>query len=104
MLNPYPYIKQADLYVQPSRHEGYCIALAEARCLEKPIVVTSFIGAFEQIDHEENGYIVETNEQALFQQIKYLLDHPVRMQYISNNLSQDEMDTTVEADKLINYV
>lgn len=30
-LNPYPYLEMCDIYFQPSRHEGYCIALAEAR-------------------------------------------------------------------------
>ena len=29
--NPYPFFKDCDIYVQPSRHEGYCITLAEAR-------------------------------------------------------------------------
>src|SRR5699024_470076 len=102
--NPYPYIKKADVYVQPSRHEGYCIALAEARCLSKPIIATNFIGAFEQITHEETGYIVDTNEEALYQKIKLLLDHPTKMDYVTNNLSHLELDTTVEVDKLINYV
>lgn len=32
--NPYPYIKNCDLYVQPSRHEGYGLAVLEARTLK----------------------------------------------------------------------
>ena len=28
-LNPYPYLKMCDIYFQPSRHEGYGIAVAE---------------------------------------------------------------------------
>ena len=31
--NPYPYMKHCDLYVQPSRHEGYVITLVEARAV-----------------------------------------------------------------------
>lgn len=48
-LNPYPYMKDCDIYVQPSRHEGYCITLAEARCFAAPIVATCFTGAEEQL-------------------------------------------------------
>ena len=48
-LNPYPYRKDCDIYVQPSRHEGYCITLAEARCFAAPIVATCFTGAEEQL-------------------------------------------------------
>lgn len=37
-INPYPYLKMCDIYFQPSRHEGYGIAVAEARVFCKPIV------------------------------------------------------------------
>ena len=32
--NPYGYMRDCDVYVQPSRHEGFCITLAEALCFE----------------------------------------------------------------------
>jgi glycosyltransferase involved in cell wall biosynthesis len=60
--NPYPYIKQCDLYVQPSRYEGYCITLIEARCLQKPIVTTEVNGASEQIKNNETGLIVKEGD------------------------------------------
>ena len=47
--NPYGYMRDCDIYVQPSRHEGYCITLAEARCFTAPIVATAFTGALEQL-------------------------------------------------------
>ena len=47
--NPYGYMRDCDIYVQPSRHEGYCITLAEARCFGKPIAATDFAGAHEQL-------------------------------------------------------
>ena len=47
--NPYGYMRDCDVYVQPSRHEGYCITLAEARCFTAPIVATAFTGAVEQL-------------------------------------------------------
>lgn len=47
--NPYPYLKQADVYVQTSVHEGYCITLAEAKVFTSNIVATDFAGAREQL-------------------------------------------------------
>ncbi len=47
--NPYGWMRDCDVYVQPSRHEGYCITLAEARCFTAPIVATCFTGAEEQL-------------------------------------------------------
>ncbi len=40
--NPYPYFKECDIYVQPSRFEGFPITLTEAMILDKPIVATKF--------------------------------------------------------------
>lgn len=71
--NPYPYFKECDIYVQPSRHEGYCLTLAEARLFNKPIVTTDFMAAKEQINNNKTGYIVEFNNLEITNAIKRLL-------------------------------
>ncbi|MCA5011185.1 glycosyltransferase, partial [Clostridioides difficile] len=65
----------ADIYVQPSKYESYCIALAEARALGCAIVTTDFPSAHEQLDHG-GGIISGTTEQSLFDSIKILIDDP----------------------------
>ena len=55
--NPYGYMKDCDIYMQPSRHEGFCITLAEALCFGHPIVATDFTGAREQLLHRENNIV-----------------------------------------------
>lgn len=85
-INPYPYIANADIYVQTSRHEGYCLTLAEAKCLAKPIVTTNFTGAKEQLKNGLNGLIVDCNEQDLYQKIRYLIDYPTERIKLSSNL------------------
>lgn len=67
--NPYPYLKQADLYVQTSIHEGFCITLGEAKVFGMPIVSTEFAGAHEQLDKRQNCAIVERSEMALHNRI-----------------------------------
>ena len=57
--NPYQYMKQADLYVQTSIHEGFCITLAEAKVFGKPIISTDCAGAREQLDTVANCHIVQ---------------------------------------------
>ena len=51
--NPYPYMRHCDVYVQSSRHEGYCITLAEAKLFGHPIITTPFTGAKEQLKNYE---------------------------------------------------
>lgn len=102
--NPYPFIAKSDIYVQTSRHEGYCLTLAEARCLRKPIVSTNFIGAYEQLTDEENGYITDCNVDALYEKIKHLIDNKnIREKFIFN-LSKEDVDTMKEINKLTNYI
>ena len=59
--NPYPYLKQADIYVQTSIHEGFCITLGEAKVFGMPIVSTEFAGAHEQLDEVEKAVVVKRN-------------------------------------------
>lgn len=61
--NPYGYMRDCDIYVQPSRHEGYCITLAEARIFTSPIVATNFVGAKEQLTNRNNGIVTEFSEE-----------------------------------------
>ncbi|WP_282144798.1 glycosyltransferase [Thomasclavelia cocleata] len=57
--NPYPYYKGADLYVQTSLHEGYCITIAEALLFSKYVISTDVAGAYDQIKNDEIGKIVK---------------------------------------------
>ena len=102
--NPYPYIKNADIYVQTSRHEGYCLTLAEAKVLNKPIVTTNFIGAYEQIKNNENGIIVSCNENDLADAIRRLINEKEICSKFSNKLREEKIDTTSEISKLLNYI
>lgn len=73
-INPYPYLKMADIYVQTSRHEGYCIALAEAKILNKSIVTTNFTGALEQLKEYKDSIICKVDEGDIFKGILKLIE------------------------------
>lgn len=98
--NPYPYMKQCDIYVQPSRHEGFCITLAEARCLKKPIVTTDFTGAKEQIKDGETGLIVRNDENEMYDAIVRLLNDNDLCKMFYKNLVKESFDNNLEVEKL----
>ena len=60
-MNPYPFIKACDIYVQPSRYEGKAVTVREAQILGKPVVITNFPTASSQLTNGIDGIIV-TNE------------------------------------------
>ena len=73
--NPYPYMAECDLYVQPSRHEGFCITLGEAKVFNKPIISTNFTGAKEQLNHyASDSEIVSVDSLDITKSIKKFLN------------------------------
>lgn len=63
-MNPYRFMQDCDVYVQPSLWESFCITLGEALCFGNPIVCTNFCGV-EQMKGRSNGYITEMTAVSL---------------------------------------
>ncbi len=72
--NPYPYLKDCDIYVQPSVHEGFCITVAEAKLFGMPIVATDFTGAREQLKSYPNGFVVGHSPQSIADAITSIIN------------------------------
>lgn len=89
-LNPYPYLKDCDLYVQTSRFEGFGIALAEARMLNKPIVTTNFDVVHEQVENERNGLIVEMDPDSVCGGIIRLIRNQSEAERMVNSLKKEK--------------
>lgn len=62
--NPYPYIKAADIYCQPSIYEGKSVTVREALMLYKPTVITDFPTASSHFTDGTDGLIVPIEEEA----------------------------------------
>ncbi len=84
--NPYPYIKNCDIYVQTSYTEAYCITVREALILQRPIVSTNFTSVDEQIRHGINGMIAEMTPESLSKNIIELINNTELRKAIKNNL------------------
>lgn len=98
--NPYPFFKDCDIYVQPSRHEGYCITLGEAKRFNKPIITTNFVGAIEQIDNNETGLIVNFNKQEIIDKIIRVIEDRQLKLYMINNLKCIKYNSNSEINKI----
>ncbi|TMW70541.1 glycosyltransferase [Alteribacter natronophilus] len=99
--NPYPYMADCDLYVQPSRYEGYCITTLEASRFKKPIVTTDVNGAREQFQDNRNGLIVEITSLGLYQGIVRLLKDELLQQRLVNGLAENKDIEQMNFDKII---
>ena len=85
--NPYPYIKNADYYIQPSRYESYPIALGEALILNIPIICTDVGGVSELLSHEKTAYIVNFEKDTLKEAMKNFMQNTLLIEKIRKEQS-----------------
>lgn len=97
--NPYPYMAQCDIYVQPSRYEGKSIALEEAKALAKPIVATEFSTVGGQLKDGENAFIAGMEPEKLAQKILSLIRQPQLREQLSANLKRSRAGNEAEIEK-----
>lgn len=73
--NPYAIVRNTDIFVCPSRIEGFSTAVTEAVILNKPVVSTEVSGAKEILgENNEFGLVVENSTDGVYEGIKRLLD------------------------------
>ncbi len=83
--NPYPYLAQADIYLQATHFEGWSIALAEALVLARPVIASDCTGNREQIENGVNGLLIPLAEETLAEAILRLArDEALRAAFTAN--------------------
>lgn len=85
--NPFPYMTEADLYVQPSRTEGYSLSILEARVLACPTVAT-YGAAGEQLEDGVNGTLCDADAESLTEAIIRHLQDPALSERYRQALKQ----------------
>lgn len=70
--NPYPFIKDSDLFVMCSEYEGYPTITIESLICTTPILSTNVAGIKEQITTKEYGFIVDNNDDAIYNELDKL--------------------------------
>lgn len=103
-LNPYPFIKSCDIYVQPSRYEGKAVTVTEAKILGKPIIITRYPTSASQINNGEDGLICDLNPVAIAESIETMLkDNELRERIVCNTKSKNHSNT-YELEKLYKII
>lgn len=94
-LNPYPYIKKCDIYIQPSRYEGKAVTVLEAQMLKKPVVITAFPSSGSQLENGIDGIIVPMDDCGCAKGIvNVICDKELRKQLIDNCAKRDYSNKT----------
>ena len=94
--NPYTYMRDCDIYAQPSRHEGKPIAVEEAKILYKPILATEYLSAREQLSDGNLGEICPISVDGIYEGLKKMLDNPFLCECYSDRLTTGKKGNTEE--------
>ncbi|MEH6954668.1 glycosyltransferase [Neobacillus drentensis] len=102
--NPYPYIKNCDLYVQPSRYEGKAVTVSEAKILGKPILITNYPTAPSQIENGVDGMLCDLSVLGLEKGIEEFYRNQEMKDLLVKNLSNKDYSNSYELDKLYKII
>ena len=92
--NPYSYMRQCDLYVQPSIAEGYGLTIREAYELKCPILATNVGVVPELIQNGYNGIIADDCSADFSSKLVQLVNDDILRQNIKNNIQENDTNET----------
>jgi len=77
--DPLQHLARADIFVLPSRSEGFSNAIIEAMAVSLPVIATNVGGNAEAVEDGVSGYIIPPEDSAaLASAIKRLIEQPLR--------------------------
>ena len=84
--NPFPRVKQADIFALLSSFEGLPNTIFEALILGIPVLATDVGGVSTQIIDNKTGWLVDNNEKEIFKKLEYIMSHPEEVMNMRDNL------------------
>ena len=102
--NPYPYIAECDMYIQPSRFEGKAVTVREAQILNKPVIITNYPTAKSQLRDGVDGIIVPLDNERCAKGICDVLSNKKIIIRLIENTKKQNYGNSNEAVKLYNMI
>lgn len=92
------YMKQADVFILPSRFDGWGAVLNEAAFAKKPIISTTQTGgAYHLIEDKKNGFKIKTGSQKeLLKAMEFFVKNPEKIEIFGKNSAKIYKNFTPE--------
>lgn len=92
--NPYPFVKNADLFGILSLYEGLALVIAESLSLGTPVISTRS-GGVAEILSPEYGWIIDNNIYSIIDNIRYIYENRALLEEKRNNLKKYSYDNKI---------
>lgn len=103
-LNPYPYMKCCDIYVQPSRYEGKSVTVREAQILCKPVIITDYPTSKSQLKDGFDGIIIPLENKSAADGIISLINNKQLQDKLIKNMSLTDYGNEMEISKIYQLI
>ena len=101
--NPYVYIMNADVYLQPSRNESQCMVVEETKVLCKPIIATRYQTANRQLDNGRLGKICDFDSDSIFKALVEMKNDPTLSERYINELFKNKGEDDRNVEIILNF-
>lgn len=98
--NPYPYIKNADLFLLPSYHEAAPMVFDEAACLGVPVLATETTSTDEMITESGSGFVCENSQNGIADGLIKVLKNPDSLVEIKKSLNNRQFTNQDKINKV----
>lgn len=102
--NPYPYIKNCDFYIQPSRYEGKSVSVREAQMFAKPVIITKYKTSTSQIEDGIDGIIVPMDNEGCASGIEKVIRNKTIINKLILGCKTKDYSNSREVDKLYRLI
>lgn len=99
--NPYPILKQADIFALLSSYEGLPLSIYEALVLGVPVVATKVGGIEEQLNFGQYGVLVDDDEEDIYSNFYGLLLNEEKLKRLKKVVLNFNYDNTSIINNLI---
>jgi glycosyltransferase involved in cell wall biosynthesis len=102
--NPYPYIKNADIFISTSKTEAMPLVVCEALCLAKPVITTKTTGPIELLSGG-HGILTDHDDKSIYDAIeKFIINPDLILQYQKKAIERARIFTAESSIKLIHEI
>lgn len=85
MKNPYPYIKQSNFTILPTRGESFGLVVVESLILHKPVVVCEYPALKEIFQDGVLGVVAKQDDESLYLAVKEMIVNKTKREEITSN-------------------
>ena len=98
--NPYPYMKNADLFLLPSYHEAAPMVFDEAACLGVPVLATETTSTDEMITESGSGFVCKNSQDGIADGLMKVLKNPDSLVEIKKSLKNRQFTNQDKINKV----